>query len=906
MFDQLDGTPVRKVFDSNGNQVKSGADLDVDQLYICTDGRVPYFGASPRRSGSRPRPSAGAVARRSSANLNPADVRARYIAFTRANGGPVVNVLIQPRHLRSHQALLAALSQQVDRLAVRQVFDATGQEVFAVGDLKEDQVYTCSDRGPPAKDTAAQTGTERRRSHPTAMATELVPNKVITVFGNGMIDSAGHRVVLNKRTAANYDRLLDLVGRLIPLQGGVRKLYTLPDCKLVKGLPLPSKTTDFIAVGTIGLDRKHLPRLAPTVYRHDATHSHNGSEADVGRRTKRAMKTRGKRLPPINGAQNSERGALPRGNPLPAVHVTQEGAGQSTGGYSGEEKAQAVMAAADVAEAAKSSERERQRQKHQERYITRQKARQQNRDNKVERVAMAAEHVGDRIDEERARQQRNLKARIEKRGAGMKAVDNKAADHRGGAATAGAAAAAKAPAQPTTRTMSEAEAAAKIQSAWRGHKGKRPPRKSRGKNNADKQTVPKADHDPPSSKALLKVKRIPTPDLSFSKEEEQLVKVHAATQIQKTFRGHQTRRKVGVKKTLKAPGRKGVAMQAAATGPGGREQETRDERRMRRKKEKEGKKLRKSVNRGDARGADGADPPVAKLEREGSRFSTRGIEDKSVVESQYEIGRKIGDGNFAVVRECVRKSDGVKMALKIIDKSKTVGAKETKMIENEVKSMRAIKHPHCVELFDVIDTKDEIYLVMELVPGGDLFDRIVDHGKFDEIGAAIVIKNMTTALDHMHSQNIIHRDLKPENLLVTTEANGRDTVKLADFGLSMRVKDPLHTICGTPTYVAPEIISELPAGYSFPVDMWATGVIAYIILCGFPPFASATKSQKDLFRKIRAGKFTFPDPYWRNVSDSAKDLIRKLLVVDPESRYTAKQVLAHPWIQQHTEAIELE
>lgn len=113
----------------------------------------------------------------------------------------------------------------------------------------------------------------------------------------------------------------------------------------------------------------------------------------------------------------------------------------------------------------------------------------------------------------------------------------------------------------------------------------------------------------------------------------------------------------------------------------------------------------------------------------------------------------------------------------------------------------------------------------------------------------------------MHGKSIIHRDLKPENLLVTTDDTGRDTVKLADFGLSMRVKEPLHTICGTPTYVAPEIISETPVGYSFPVDMWATGVISYIILCGFPPFASPTKSQKDLFRKIRAGKFTFPDPY---------------------------------------------
>ena len=142
------------------------------------------------------------------------------------------------------------------------------------------------------------------------------------------------------------------------------------------------------------------------------------------------------------------------------------------------------------------------------------------------------------------------------------------------------------------------------------------------------------------------------------------------------------------------------------------------------------------------------------------------------------------------------------------------------------------------------------------------------------ISVSALFNKDTRQLNHLHEQNIIHRDLKPENLLVTQDEMGRDTLKLADFGLSMVVKGPLRTICGTPTYVAPEIISESPEGYGLQVDLWATGVIAYIMLCGFPPFASQSKNQKDLFRKIRSGKFSFPKPYWDGISGDAKDCIQ--------------------------------
>ena len=156
---------------------------------------------------------------------------------------------------------------------------------------------------------------------------------------------------------------------------------------------------------------------------------------------------------------------------------------------------------------------------------------------------------------------------------------------------------------------------------------------------------------------------------------------------------------------------------------------------------------------------------------------------------------------------------------------------------------------------------------------------------------------LTLPSQYLHSRDIIHRDLKPENLLVCQDSRGRDIVKLGDFGLSMIVTEPLHTVCGTPTYVAPEIIGETPGGYGLEVDMWAVGVITYILLCGFPPFASASKNQRDLFEKIKLGKFSFPNPYWEGVSDMAKNVVSGLQQVDRTKRLTALQLLKHPWLQ---------
>ncbi|XP_073498619.1 serine/threonine-protein kinase DCLK2 isoform X3 [Phyllobates terribilis] len=266
--------------------------------------------------------------------------------------------------------------------------------------------------------------------------------------------------------------------------------------------------------------------------------------------------------------------------------------------------------------------------------------------------------------------------------------------------------------------------------------------------------------------------------------------------------------------------------------------------------------------------------------------------DASIILEKYKIGKVIGDGNFAVVKECVERSTGKEYALKIIDKAKCCGKEH--LIENEVSILRQVKHPNIIMLIEEMDTTTELYLVMELVKGGDLFDAITSSTKYTERDASAMIYNLASAMKYLHSLHIVHRDIKPENLLVCEYPDKTKSLKLGDFGLATIVDGPLYTVCGTPTYVAPEIIAE--AGYGLKVDIWAAGVITYILLCGFPPFRSENNLQEDLFDQILIGKLEFPSPYWDNITDSAKELISCMLQVNVEDRFTADQILSHPWV----------
>ncbi|CAN2389629.1 Serine threonine-protein kinase [Pristimantis euphronides] len=269
------------------------------------------------------------------------------------------------------------------------------------------------------------------------------------------------------------------------------------------------------------------------------------------------------------------------------------------------------------------------------------------------------------------------------------------------------------------------------------------------------------------------------------------------------------------------------------------------------------------------------------------------IKNRMDIDKYYEIGRTIGDGNFAVVKECRLRKTNQEFAMKIIDKAKLEGKGD--IFENEVKIIKLLSHPNIVALLGDIETENEIYLIMEYIKGGDLFDAITESIKFTEHDAALMMTDLCKALVYIHSKNIVHRDLKPENLLVQNNPDGSSTLKLADFGLAVFVSEPIFTVCGTPTYVAPEILSE--KGYGLEVDMWATGIILYILLCGFPPFRSPERNHEELFETIQHGEYEFLSPYWDNITEEAKDLISRLLVLSPLKRFTAQCVLQHSWVR---------
>jgi len=267
---------------------------------------------------------------------------------------------------------------------------------------------------------------------------------------------------------------------------------------------------------------------------------------------------------------------------------------------------------------------------------------------------------------------------------------------------------------------------------------------------------------------------------------------------------------------------------------------------------------------------------------------------KENVEKYYDLKKEVGTGNFSVVRMAVNKKTGEEVAVKIIDK-KRVGQKKD-MLQTEVDILQTVRHPHIVELKELFETSTHIFLVMEIVMGGELFDRIVERGSFSEKDAAKITREILEAVSYLHSKGIAHRDLKPENLLCASKAPDSD-IKISDFGLS-KIMDPdthmkMMTACGTPGYVAPEVLKC--QGYGKEVDLWSTGVILYIMLCGFPPFYEENNAL--LFEKIMAGKYQFLAPYWNNISADAKDLVSKLLTVDPAKRLTAEMALKHAWIQ---------
>ncbi|XP_046379248.2 calcium/calmodulin-dependent protein kinase type II delta chain-like isoform X6 [Haliotis rufescens] len=261
----------------------------------------------------------------------------------------------------------------------------------------------------------------------------------------------------------------------------------------------------------------------------------------------------------------------------------------------------------------------------------------------------------------------------------------------------------------------------------------------------------------------------------------------------------------------------------------------------------------------------------------------------------YELKEELGKGAFSIVRRCVQKATGLEFAAKIIN-TKKLSARDHQKLEREARICRLLKHPNIVRLHDSIQDEGFHYLVFDLVTGGELFEDIVAREFYSEADASHCIQQILEGVNHCHQNHVIHRDLKPENLLLASKAKGA-AVKLADFGLAIEVQGDQQAwfgFAGTPGYLSPEVLRKDP--YGKPVDIWACGVILYILLVGYPPFWD--EDQHRLYAQIKAGAYDYPSPEWDTVTPEAKNLINSMLTVNPAKRITASEALKHPWICQ--------
>uniref|UniRef100_A0A672TQ15 Calcium/calmodulin-dependent protein kinase type IV n=1 Tax=Strigops habroptila TaxID=2489341 RepID=A0A672TQ15_STRHB len=262
---------------------------------------------------------------------------------------------------------------------------------------------------------------------------------------------------------------------------------------------------------------------------------------------------------------------------------------------------------------------------------------------------------------------------------------------------------------------------------------------------------------------------------------------------------------------------------------------------------------------------------------------------KDTLAHYFELESELGRGATSIVYRCRQKGTQKPYAVKML--KKTV---DKKIVRTEIGVLLRLSHPNIIKLKEIFETPTEISLVLELVTGGELFDRIVEKGYYSERDAADAVKQILEAVAYLHANGIVHRDLKPENLLYATPAPDAP-LKIADFGLSKIVEDQvtMKTVCGTPGYCAPEILRG--CAYGPEVDMWSLGIITYILLCGFEPFYDERGDQY-MFKRILNCEYDFVSPWWDDVSLNAKDLVKKLIVLDPKKRLTTLQALQHPWV----------
>lgn len=267
----------------------------------------------------------------------------------------------------------------------------------------------------------------------------------------------------------------------------------------------------------------------------------------------------------------------------------------------------------------------------------------------------------------------------------------------------------------------------------------------------------------------------------------------------------------------------------------------------------------------------------------------------------YDISPTVlGRGTFGSVRECTHRELGMKFAVKSIDKLKMT-RQDAVRVKREVQILKAVDHPNVVQMVDFFEDEDYVHIVTEICTGGELFDLIVDsatgNGCLSEDQAILIVKTLLESVEYLHSKDIVHRDIKPENLLFSSSDEEVTSVKLIDFGLAFKhgINDRNMTEkVGTPHYISPEVLA---GSYDRSCDIWAIGIVCYILLCGYFPFDGDTTDE--ILDSVYVGRFTFASPEWDYVSDEAKDFICSLLTRDPSKRSTIREALKSPWINGH-------
>ena len=269
------------------------------------------------------------------------------------------------------------------------------------------------------------------------------------------------------------------------------------------------------------------------------------------------------------------------------------------------------------------------------------------------------------------------------------------------------------------------------------------------------------------------------------------------------------------------------------------------------------------------------------------------------VRSKYKFGKTLGEGAFSTVKLVVEKATGTEYACKVMELPKpgefNASGLTREDIFLEINILCGLNHVNVIKFREYFEEETRVYIICDLLRGGELLEALIRKGSYTEEDARLIFVQLLTGIQYLHQHGVVHRDLKMENLLLT-RANDLSEIKIADFGLAKKpvVQKGMQTICGSPQYVAPEILAHSSAGYGPEVDLWSAGVVLYSLLLGFPPFFD--KCEPRLFKKIQRGVFPQNGDGWNSISKEAKDIIKKLLLVDAKKRMTPEEALRHPWL----------